>query len=373
MARVAAIGDAHLGRSYLPRITPEGVNQREHDFEESFEAAVELALSLAPDAIVWLGDIFDAPRPTYRSYRVAQRSLARIREHGIALVAISGNHDTPRLPGTASPYATLADSFPEQHFAYRLAYESFDLPGLRVHAVPQTMGVEATLDALAQADANRSLDHSNLLLTHPRIKQVEPPMRDINEIEIDAGDLRMDLTLLGHYHFHVKVREGMWYAGSTDTFTWADNPGTPKGILMLDTDSGNVTHHPVEDRRPFAHLEPIAAAGLSPGEIETLMLERASGVPQGAIARLYINGVDPHAYRLVDLAAVQQAAGAALWFHAIPDPLPGATTVDDLPSRDTLADRWASYLERQDLTGYESDRIRAMGEEQIHAAIDAAT
>lgn len=373
MARIAAIGDAHLGRSYLSRTTAEGVNQREQDFEESFESAIGLALSLQPDAVVWLGDVFDAPRPTYRSYRVAQRSLARIREHGIPLVAISGNHDTPRLPGTASPYASLADRFSEHHFAYQLGYESFDLPGLRVHCVPQTMGVDATLAALAEAKANRSSDRVNLLLTHPRIKQLEPPMRDINEIEVDADDVQMDLTLLGHYHFHVKVRDGMWYAGSTDTFTWADSPDAPKGIVLLDTDSGVVTHHPIVGRRPFANLEPIAAAGLSPAEIEAQMLERVSKVPKGAVARLYINGVDPHSYRLVDLDAVQHAAAEALWFQAIPDPLPGVTSVADLPSRDTLADRWARYLEHQDLTGYDNERIREMGEEHIHAAIDAAT
>jgi len=36
--RVVAIGDAHLGRSYYPFTTPEGINQREWDFERSFEA-----------------------------------------------------------------------------------------------------------------------------------------------------------------------------------------------------------------------------------------------------------------------------------------------------------------------------------------------
>ena len=74
--KVAAIGDAHLGRSYLPYTTEAGVNVREHDFEQSFTAAVDLALEQRPDLIVWLGDVFDHPRPTYRSYRVAQRALA---------------------------------------------------------------------------------------------------------------------------------------------------------------------------------------------------------------------------------------------------------------------------------------------------------
>ena len=42
MAKVVALGDAHLGRQYYSRTTPDGANQREHDFEESFEAAVDL-------------------------------------------------------------------------------------------------------------------------------------------------------------------------------------------------------------------------------------------------------------------------------------------------------------------------------------------
>src|SRR5690242_721003 len=177
---VAAIGDAHLGRSYYPFTTDGGVNQREWDFERSFEAAVDLALAQSPDLIVWLGDIFDHPRPTYRSFRVVQRALSRVRDHGISCVLISGNHDTPRLPGTGSPYSALSDTFGEFHFAHRLTYERFELPGLVVHAVPQMMTVEATLDALDQVAATRSLDRANLLLTHPRITQVEPRYADIN-------------------------------------------------------------------------------------------------------------------------------------------------------------------------------------------------
>jgi exonuclease SbcD len=184
--------------------------------------------------VVWLGDIFDHPRPTYRSYRVAQRALTRIREHGAQCVIITGNHDTPRLPGTGSPYSTLFDTFPEFHFAHRLTSERFDLPGLVVHAVPQMLSVEATLDALDQAAAQRSGDKTNLLLTHPRITQVEPKYADINEIEVDANRLQSDFVVLGHYHVHTEVRPGVWYAGSTDSFTFADDPDEPKGILVLE-------------------------------------------------------------------------------------------------------------------------------------------
>ncbi|HKN88922.1 MAG TPA: metallophosphoesterase, partial [Acidimicrobiia bacterium] len=180
MARVVALGDAHLGRQYYSRTTADGANQREHDFEQAFEAAVDLALSLEPDVMLWLGDVFDHPRPGYRAFRVAQRAMGKVRAHGTPLVAISGNHDTPRLPGTGSPYAPLADTFPEFHLAYDGTYRAFDLPGVRVHAVPQMLTVDESLAGLDAAAANRSADRVNVLVTHPRVPQVEPRSRDIN-------------------------------------------------------------------------------------------------------------------------------------------------------------------------------------------------
>lgn len=368
---VAALGDAHLGRSYYPYTTDGGVNQREWDFEQSFTAAVELALAQRPDLVVWLGDIFDHPRPSYRSFRIAQRALARVRDHGVPAVVISGNHDTPRLPGRGSPYSVLADSFPEFHFAHRLSYERFELPGLVVHAVPQTLTVEATLDALAEADRRRAVDQTNLLLTHPRITQVEPRHADINEIEVDAGRLRADLVLLGHYHFHTEVGRGIWYAGSTDCFSYADDPDRPKGIVTLDTDTGECRHVPLTGLRPLVTLESVYAYGMSPADLAEQVLRRAAGVPAGAVARLYLEGVDPAAYRMLDLHAVREAAAAALHLKLEPQ-FATAITHRELPRVDTLGGQWDGYLEGQDLTGLDRDRIRRLGHDYIEAAVEAA-
>jgi DNA repair exonuclease SbcCD nuclease subunit len=370
--KIAALGDAHLGRSYLSITDPTtGVNQRERDFEDSFTAAMDLALDQAPDAIVWLGDVFDHPRPTYRSFRVAQRALLRVREAGIPLVAISGNHDTPRLPGTGSPYSALADAFPEVHFATRLGYERIELADLVVHAVPQMMTVDATLEALDEADRRRSLDHPNLLLTHPRITQVEPRYADINEIEVDAGALKADLVLLGHYHFHTKVSDGMWYAGSTDTFTFADDPDRAKGIVVLDTTTGTCRHVPLEGQRPLVTLPTVEALGLSPTEVAERVLERAASVPDGAVARLYLDGIDPEAYRLLDLQAVRDAAGHALHLKLEPQFADAAIGVE-LPDMDSMASHWDRYLAGQDLVGYDRDRIAELGHRYLSDAVEGS-
>ncbi|MGH9000768.1 MAG: metallophosphoesterase family protein [Acidimicrobiia bacterium] len=372
MARVVALGDAHLGRQYYSRTTPEGVNQREVDFETSFEEAVALGLSLAPDVMVWLGDIFDHPRPGYRAFRVAQRALSRIRGHGVPLVAISGNHDTPRLPGTGSPYTPLADTFGEFRLVHGGAYEAVDVAGLRIHAVPQTLTVPDALSALDQADRNRSLDRVNLLLTHPRVPEVEPRRRDVNELEIDAAALRSDLVLLGHYHVHTPVRSGVWYAGSTDTFSFGDDPHRAKGVVVLETDTGTCTHHPLPGRRPLVTPDPVAAAGLSPAELESALSQRAHAVPAGAVARVFVDGADPDAWHLLDHSRLAEAFGHALWFRLEPTFLDAAQRVSDLPTTETMAERWARFLEHQDLTGYQPERLARLGDEMIRSAIDEA-
>ncbi len=376
--RIAALGDAHLGRSYLPVAVPDlpGVNQREHDFERSFEAAIALALAQEPDVLIWLGDIFDRPNPTYRSFRVAQRALLEIREHGVPVVVISGNHDTPRLPGTGSPYSPLADAFGVDHggnvhFATRATYERVDLGDLVVHAVPQMLTVDATLEALDQADQHRSLDATNLLLTHPRLPQVEPRYADINEIEVDAGRLRADLVLLGHYHTHQRVQPGMWYAGSTDTFTFADEPEAPKGIVVLDTTTGECHHVPLTGQRPLLTLPTVNALGLSHTELRAAVLDRMVDLPEGGVARLYLDGVDPEAYRLLDLDEVREASSALLHLKVEPQ-FVGVAVGVELPDLNSIVAGWERFVDGQDLTGFERPRIVEAGRGYLDRAVHDA-
>ena len=309
--------------------------------------------------MVWLGDIFDHPRPTYRSFRVAQRALARIRDHGVRAVVISGNHDTPRLPGTGSPYSALADSFPEMHFAHRLAYERFELPGLVVHAVPQMLTVEAALDALDEAARQRSGDRHQPAAHPPPPDPAAAPHADINEIEVDAGRLQSDLVLLGHYHTHARVSEGMWYAGSTDTFSFADDPDQAKGIVVLDTDTGDCRHVPLAGRRPLVTLEPVFA----PGPVARGAAGAGHGAGRGR-ARGRGRPAVPRERRPRRVPACSTCTpsgtrpGPALLLKLEPQ------FVRDHPARraadrsTSLGGQWDGYLDGQDLTGLDRERVR---------------
>lgn len=371
--RIAALGDSHLGRSAFPATTPEGVNQREQDFETSFERAVDLCLAQRPDLFVWLGDVFDHPRPSYRSFRSAMRALTKIREHGVGLVAISGNHDTPRLPGTGNPYAVLDDAFPEFHFAYRMGYEYVDLAGLRVHCVPQGRTSESTVESLHEAGANRKADVTNLLLTHPLVHGIERRYADINEIEVDRDDLRADLVLLGHYHFHLAVKEGVWYAGSTDTFSFADDPGREKGVVVLDTDRGVCRHVALHGQRPLCSPDPVYAFGRSVLEIQNEVCEKLGELPEGAVARLVLDGISPEAYRLLDLSTMQDAGPNLLNVKLDPRFADAVHAVEDLPELASMGARWRAYVGEQMLDGVDPERVAASGHEYLEAAIESAT
>jgi hypothetical protein len=176
-------------------------------------------------------------------------------------------------------------------------------------------------------------------------------------------------VLLGHYHFHTRVMEGMWYAGSTDTFTFADDPDKPKGIVVLDTDTGAMQHVPVPSTRQLVTLETVQALGLSPTEVQDLVLQRAASVPDGAVARLFIDGVDPEAYRLLDLQHVRDVAGSAL-HHKLEPSFANAEMHVEIPDMDSMASRWHRYMEHQDLTGYDREKLVELGSGYLGRAVE---
>jgi hypothetical protein len=118
-------------------------------------------------------------------------------------------------------------------------------------------------------------------------------------------------------------------------------------------------------------LETVDAIGLSPAEVQQRVLERASAVPDGAVARLFVDNVDPEAYRLLDLDAVRDAAANALHLKLEPT-FTGAAYRWEPTGLDTMPARWAGYVEHQDLTGFDRERIKTLGDDYLLTAVEEA-
>jgi DNA repair exonuclease SbcCD nuclease subunit len=364
MARLVALGDAHLGRTHLAHLRDEqGRNLREEDFLRSFTWAVDETIRLEPHGFLWLGDIFDHARPTYRTFSRVLMGLKRLREAGLPGVAISGNHDTPRVRGTGSPYQALEEVFDNVAFAWAMEALSVDLAGVRVHAVPQTLTVEDFRSEMDRAAGDAGRDAVDLLLAHVALTSLPSrEWRDMNELEVDESsfDRRFDQVLLGHYHVFQKISKRTWYAGSTDSFSYADTPTEPKGLVVLDTDQVRLEHVANPRERPLVTLS-ADAAGLSPGELVAAVERAGTGTPDGAIVRVYLEHADAAAFRQVSREEFDEAVPGAIHVQVEADagaetlPVQGASTID------ALEVEWAAYVERQDLAGLERNRVVATG------------
>jgi len=364
VARLVALGDAHLGRSHLAHLRDdEGRNLREEDFLRSFAWAVDETIRLEPDGFLWLGDIFDHARPTYRTFAHVLARLQRLDDAGLRGVAISGNHDTPRVRGTGSPYDALERVLPRTSFAWRMESVGVDLAGVLVHAVPQTLSVADFRTELDAARGRARSDSTNLLIAHVALTSL--PVRaypDINELEIEeaAFDRAFDLVVLGHYHAYQKVSKRTWYAGSTDTFSYADSPQEVKGLLVIDTDTGSVEHVANPGERPLATVS-VRAAGLSPDELVDAVERGAKGTPEGAIVRVYLNEVDPASFRHVANERFQEAVPNALWVQVEPELGADPMAMQAGPTIGSLEREWAAYVDIQDLAGLDRDRVVSTG------------
>ena len=373
MARLVALGDAHLGRTHLAHLRDDrGRMLREEDFLRSFDWGVEKTLDLAPDAFLWLGDIFDHARPSYRVFTRVAIGLKRLEEAGLRGVAISGNHDTPRLRGTGSPYAALEEFFAGVTFAWRMEAVVAELAGLRIHAVPQTLSVADFKEHLERTAGELDADRTSVLIAHVALTSLPTrEWRDINELEIEeaAFDKRFDHVLLGHYHVHQKTSKRTWYAGSTDSFSFADRPKGcgPKGLVVLDTETGTVEHHANPGERPL-ETRSVQAAGMGPAELVEACHREGQGCPDLAVVRVFLDEVDPAAFRQVAQQDFQDAIPRAV--HVQVEPVYGAAAlaVQGAPNIGRLETEWDGYVEGQDLAGLDRERVRVIGRRYLEEA-----
>ncbi|MGH2656486.1 MAG: metallophosphoesterase family protein [Actinomycetota bacterium] len=373
MARLVAVGDAHLGRTHLAHLRDdEGRNVREEDFLASFDWAMDRTVELEPEGFLWLGDIFDHARPSYRVFTRVAIGLKRLQDAGLPGVAISGNHDTPRLRGTGSPYAALEEFFSNVTFAWAMEAVTADLAGVRVHAVPQTLSEGDFREEIERSAAHLHADATSVLLAHVALTSLPVRQyRDINELEVEEGvfDRRFDHVVLGHYHVHQKVSKRTWYAGSTDSFWFADRPkgAGPKGLVVLDTEAGTVEHHPNPGERPLETFG-VDAAGMGPSELVDAVGRAAEGCPQGAIARVFLAEVDPATFRQVPAEEWREAVPGSLHVQVEPDYALGALPVQADATIGGLEAEWDGYVEGQDLAGLDRERVRDTGRRFLEAA-----
>jgi exonuclease SbcD len=109
-ALILAIGDIHLGTrcSGLPDdLLSWGIDPEDLTPAASLKLSVDFAINQHVDAVLFAGDLVESTNARFEAILPLEKSIRRLLEAGIQVVAIAGNHDVEALPRLAK----LIDGF----------------------------------------------------------------------------------------------------------------------------------------------------------------------------------------------------------------------------------------------------------------------
>jgi exonuclease SbcD len=327
--KIVHLSDTHLGFRQLHRVNDAGRNEREQDVYDAFERAISKIIELAPAVAIHAGDVFDSYHPSSAALGVALDGLRRLRDAGIPVVIIAGNHSSPRVAGADHIFGVL-ERFGSAHVIYGGARE-VRIGDLAVHAIPHDNDPQRLVAALR--GTRPSADAAfNVLVAHVGLDGLGQVVgSEAGSVtlsgEVLAGTGEFDYIALGHLHKFAPACGNAAYAGSLERLSWADDAPV-KGIIEVDLGAGRLAPgylqlHPIEGRR-FITLDPVDAATVA--NLSDAIIARADGVDlAGAMVRLSVRNVSVADWNAVDHKAIVAAYAACLHFEREPQ-LIGATT-----------------------------------------------
>jgi exonuclease SbcD len=316
--RFVHISDSHLGATgFSRRLSPSGFNQREEDICNAFTSAVDQILELKPDFVLHSGDLFHTVRPTNRIINFAVRQILRITGSQIPMVIISGNHDTPKQRSVGSVFSFFEVLSPLLHPVYRNQYETINLNGGIVHAIPHCLDQEDLKRELGKIEISGGRNSGfNVLMLHGVVAGIpEFSMGELAEQEIPASYLKMpfDYVALGHYHRHCQVEPRVFYAGSTERLSMSEM-GQEKGFVEVDLESEEIKFHRVPTR-DMIELPEIDAGHLDQEQVLVKIEKRIETTDiTEKIVRLKVTGIPADVYNSLDFRRIAELKSKAFHF-----------------------------------------------------------
>lgn len=336
--RIIHLADTHLGfRQFTAKLDPvRQLNQRECDVYDLWHRAVDIAIERQVDAVIHAGDLFDSARPTHRALSEALDGLKRLRDASIPMVAIAGNHSTPRYRSGGSVFEVL-ERF-GLHAAWR-APQRFRVADVAFHAVPH----EADPDQLRSDIESMTPDPSaaaNVLMLHAGLEAVPTSTYgEVNAVALSQDVIAgapFDYIAMGHLHRFQAPQINAIYPGSLDRLDFADLEGE-KAVLEIDLSipaggPGFVTRHPLETRPVFDLAVPCAGSG--PSDVLTAVTAAAGAHGlDGAVVRVRLEELQRDVWGALDFGEFDTLFAPCLHhtinvgksgLHAGPDPATAA-------------------------------------------------
>jgi DNA repair exonuclease SbcCD nuclease subunit len=198
-----AIGDVHLGTrpGSLPEALSQwGVDPQELTPEAALDAAVDRAIELSVDAVLFAGDVVESTNARFEAIRPLERAVRRLSEAAIPVLGVVGNHDVEALPRLARLIEGFEIIGEGGRWETRLveadgrpAFEvlGWSFPERQFHTSPLA-------DLLREPPPAMHVGLPRLGVLHGDLDASGGPYAPFTRRELDAAGL--DAWLLGHIH-----------------------------------------------------------------------------------------------------------------------------------------------------------------------------
>ncbi len=249
------ISDTHLGAM------PYGKLEREEDFYQALDEALNVLIKEGVRFIVHSGDIFDSPRPPGTALNRLARRLKELRDRGVKFYFVLGEHDISRLREEPSPvvYDTLGlatELRPVNGQPEQVVDGEVELVGLPKRRRTESEKLRRELARIGSMPPRGRL---RILVLHQGIAEANPYAS-----EITAHDLPRNFNYyaMGHIHDRYERRfeflgGPLCYPGSTELTLNEGIVEKEKGICLVDAsgDEPSTQWIRLEGTRPHIRRE----------------------------------------------------------------------------------------------------------------------
>lgn len=235
MPRIIHAADIHLDSPLqgLGRLGDAGLaTELRAATRRAYDNLVQLAINEKADLLVIAGDIYDGDWRSYETGEYFVRGLRTLRESGIEVALLYGNHDAE---SSITKRLTMPDGV---HVLSTSEPESVEFPDLGVVVHGQGYAIRAVLDNLAQHYPSRRGGWVNVGVLHTGIEGIAGHARYAPCTVADLTACEYEYFALGHIHQRSAQAEGdstVWFSGNLQ----GRHPGEagPKGALIVDVES----------------------------------------------------------------------------------------------------------------------------------------
>jgi DNA repair exonuclease SbcCD nuclease subunit len=224
------MADTHLGyRQY-------GLSERENDFFEVFNTAIDEVVHERPDFVIHSGDLFEYSRPPTKALLTAQNGIIQLKNEKIPIYGIAGNHDIVMRKNALPPQVLYKDfglKLISPKNPYYLEGEVF------IGGAPYASKYNSKqlVDRLQSIEKSSYDYKKTVLVLHQGIDRYIP-----YEYEIKIGDLPQSFNYCAFGHIHERIIDDfgdgkLAYSGSTEIWRANEFEGykkNGKGFYLVD-------------------------------------------------------------------------------------------------------------------------------------------